>query len=144
MIKKLLEDAKKQLCGWNHINLVDSQRTKIVTCITKIDQALAELNKQEMHKEQERTTVEVDSKLVAEAIKLKQRIEKAVVQLKDTPTREYYKAQDDGCDANGSWDCFLEKFTKWKEQIISTLEGKPKCETCGDTGIAEQALGGKE
>lgn len=42
-------------------------------------------------------------------------LEKAI---QHVPTTEYHDAQEEGCDPNGAWDCFMDSLRKWREQVL--------------------------
>jgi len=44
--------------------------------------------------------------------------EKLKEALNNIPTNEYSEAQSNGCDSEGSWNCFLKALKEWREQAL--------------------------
>ncbi|KKN77622.1 hypothetical protein LCGC14_0358970 [marine sediment metagenome] len=49
-------------------------------------------------------------------------LEVALKAIDNVPISEYGKAQDDGCDGVGAWDCFLETLNEWEIETEARID----------------------
>lgn len=64
----------------------------------------------------------VESQVVSNLRSANERLRDAI---KSWPCGTYYKAQDDGCDSVGAWDCFVEAMQEWSEQALNDSLAPP-------------------
>ncbi len=56
--------------------------------------------------------------LFTRLLKAKEIIAALKTAIKNVPTNEYGRAQQEGCDSCGAWDCFLEELDIWQKQAL--------------------------